>query len=78
MDVWDRLARWVEFTYVGSYVDWEEGFFVCPECGEPIYKLDWRNEDYFLNGDPWIHRDIICPVCENVLREHEEEEEDED
>lgn len=49
---WYALARIVESEY-GGYVDWDECFFLCPECGEPIYK-----EDY-----PFID-DECCPVCE--------------
>lgn len=37
----------------GSFVDMEERFFICPECGEPIYECDW---DY--------HNFSCCPVCE--------------
>ena len=36
---WNRLANEVELVY-GGYVDREEGFFSCPECGEPIYDCD--------------------------------------
>lgn len=76
--MWDRLASYIETTYSDAYVDWEEGFFNCPECGEPIYKDDWRDSDYFENGDPWLHRDVICPVCESILKEYEEEEDEAD
>lgn len=38
-------------TIYGGYVDWEERFYICPECEEPIYEDDWRDEN------------VICPVC---------------
>ena len=55
------MARKCEEDY-GSQVDYEEGFFVCPECGEPIYKCDWsESELQNENGE------YICPVCEEAL-----------
>ena len=57
---WDKIAVYCEDTY-GVFVDWEERFFLCPECGEPIYECDWNTEDMFDDGN------IICPICEEVL-----------
>lgn len=47
---WEKVAKMCEEIF-GSYVDWEERFFICPECDEPIYECDW--EDF-----------TICPICE--------------
>ena len=49
---WQYVATFVERDY-GAYVDWDEEFFECPECGEPIYKCDY----------PYISLGMICPVC---------------
>ena len=35
MRAWYDMARKCSEDY-GSQVDYEEGFFVCSECGEPI------------------------------------------
>lgn len=35
-------------------VDWDEEFYICPECGEPVYADDWDEE----------FKDFLCPVCE--------------
>lgn len=51
---WEINAKKVEEVY-GGYVDWEERFYNCPECGEPIYECDWTEEDLL---------DYLCPVCE--------------
>ena len=51
MNDWESIARYCEETY-GILVDWTERFFLCPECGEPIYECDWNDEDF--DG---------CPVC---------------
>ena len=69
---WNYCAHYCEKTY-GTYVDWDEEFFLCPECGEPIYKSDWDEHD------DWN----VCPVCEWAFdgkeeEDDEEEEEDED
>ena len=51
---WETTAKLVYETY-NAFVDWEERFFVCPECGEPIYEDDWNDYDY-----GWEQ----CPVCD--------------
>lgn len=61
MKAWYAMAQKCEEDY-GSYVDYEEGFFVCAKCGEPIYECDW-SESGLRNEDG----EYICPVCEEVL-----------
>ena len=51
---WKHVAKYCEEEF-GAYVDWQERFFECPECGEPIYECDW--EDHTNWG--------MCPICEN-------------
>jgi hypothetical protein len=55
---WEYIAKVVERDY-GCYVDWDEEFYICPECDEPIYKCDY----------PFIKVGMICPVCENETEE---------
>jgi hypothetical protein len=55
---WEYVASFVEKDY-GGYVNWDEEFFNCPECGEPIYKCDY----------PYISLGMICPVCEAMIEE---------
>ena len=50
-DFWADTAKYCEETY-GSFVDWDERFFICPECEEPVYEED-------LSDDGWQ----TCPVC---------------
>lgn len=51
---WEENADLVEKVY-GGFVDYEERFYTCPNCDEPIYECDWL--DIFLKHS-------ICPVCE--------------
>jgi rubrerythrin len=51
---WKESAKLVEKVFDG-YVDWYEGFFICPECGEPVFEVDWEDDEL---------EDFICPVCE--------------
>lgn len=60
---WYYVAQYIIEPVYGGYVDWEEEFFECPECGEPIYKCDY----------PYIDIGMICPVCEFMDESGEEE-----
>ncbi len=52
--MWEENAKIVEQLF-GSYVDWKEDrFYLCPDCGEPIYECDWTDEEL---------KEMICPVC---------------
>lgn len=52
MNRWEEAAKYCEETY-GIFVDWDERFFECPECGEPLYFEDWPSEEF-----------VTCPICE--------------
>ena len=67
---WEQAVEYLQNT-MNVYVDEEEGFFVCPECDEPIYKCDWEDHPDF----------IICPICEfnyETLEYTDDAEEEED
>ena len=49
---WETMAYHCQQEY-GTHIDWEDKFFICPECGEPIYECDWEDEEL-----------RTCPVCE--------------
>lgn len=66
MTQWERNAIEARDTY-GAHVDWEERFYECPECGEPIYEDDWSEREL---------REFLCPICEDG--EHWEDEDWED
>jgi len=51
--MWEKNAKKVEEDY-GMFVDWEERFYICPKCGEPIYEDDWSESEIWLN---------LCPIC---------------
>ena len=51
MLTWLEAAVMCEETY-GAHVDMKEGFFICPECGEPLYDIDFPS--YYWDE---------CPVC---------------
>lgn len=57
---WEKAAKFCEETF-GSYVDWEERFFHCPDCGEPLLFEDWEDHDF-----------EICPICEFNFEEDAE------
>lgn len=51
--MWEDNARHVENIY-GAFVDWEERYYLCPECGEPIYEVDWDEDELAYE---------LCPIC---------------
>lgn len=52
MNTWLEAGTYCEETY-GMSLNTEEEYFVCAECGEPIFKDDWRKHD------DWE----VCPIC---------------
>lgn len=54
MKQWEENAKAVEELY-GSFVNWEDRFYLCPECEEPVYECDWSNEEL---------KEFLCPICE--------------
>lgn len=55
MSKWEENAHLVHKEY-GSYVNWEEQFYICPLCGEPVYECDWSSKTLSK---------YICPICED-------------
>jgi hypothetical protein len=53
MFTWLEAAVYCEETF-GVHVNMKEGFFICPECGEPIYECDW---DAYSDWE-------CCPICD--------------
>ena len=49
---WKETAKYCEKTF-GVYVNWEERFFICPSCEEPLYEEDWEEHNF-----------RECPICE--------------
>lgn len=64
MTQWEKNAKTIEEEY-GMQVDWEERFYICPECGEPVYEDDWGKSDLV---------EFLCPICEDGGENEEEEE----
>ena len=52
---WNWAAKVVEEEF-GGYVNWDEEYFICPECGEPVYADDWDDSEFALV--------TICPICQ--------------
>lgn len=51
-ETWEEAALYCKKTF-GVYINWEERFFICPECEEPILEEDWKEENL-----------VRCPICE--------------
>lgn len=52
MNTWLEAGVYCEETY-GMTLNTKEGYFICPDCGEPILEEDWTKH---WN---WDH----CPIC---------------
>lgn len=55
-NAWDLNANTAKKTY-GSYVDYEERFYICPFCEDLVYEEDWTDEQLC---------DFLCPICEDI------------
>lgn len=55
MNFWEQNAR-IASEWFGAQVNLDERFYICPECGEPIYENDYDEEDVELMN-------VLCPVC---------------
>ena len=51
--MWEANAKYCAETF-GTYVDWDERFYECPECGEPVYECDWESAE--------LEKEL-CPIC---------------
>lgn len=49
---WDFNAHTIENN--GGEVNWDERYYICLKCGEPIYEKDWTNRDML---------EFLCPIC---------------
>ena len=56
---WEQAAEYCYLTF-GIQVDYEEGFFVCPECDEVLLEEDWDEHNW-----------EFCPICESCFEEIE-------
>lgn len=61
MHTWLEAGTYCEEVY-GMTLNTKEGYFVCPECGEPIYETDWGEHP------DWSE----CPICGFMFEEGEE------
>ena len=55
MSRWESNAIFAQKEY-GAYVDFEERFYSCPFCDEPIYEDDWEEDEYC---------EFLCPICKD-------------
>lgn len=60
-------------------IEEEDEFFTCPECGEPLYAVDYDYPEVWEGAAPWTY----CPVCgydwyNDTYGNYEEEDEDYD
>ena len=60
---WFKASRIIAEEY-GTQVDYDEEFFICTECGEPIYEEDTME---FETGIEDGNTFFICPICEEHL-----------
>lgn len=51
MFTWHTAGTYCEEVY-GVALDTKEGFFICPDCGEPLLVEDWPRHDW-----------DTCPIC---------------
>ena len=55
---WLEAGTYCEEVY-GMTMNTKEGYFICPECGEPIFEEDWDEHS------DWSE----CPICGFMFEE---------
>ena len=56
---WELAAALAEEQ--GSECNYEEGYFVCPHCNEPIFEGDWTDDQMFKDNS------VMCPICNELI-----------
>lgn len=59
MSYWEIAASLAEEQ--GSECNYEEGYFVCPHCNEPVFEGDWTDDQMFKDNS------VMCPICNELL-----------
>ena len=52
MFTWEKLATIVEKNSYDTEVNWDEEYFICPYCEEPVLKCDFPK-----------NKECACPIC---------------
>lgn len=52
---WEENAEYIKDRCGSDFVDYDERYYFCPECGEPIYECEWTSKEL---EESW------CPICE--------------
>lgn len=60
---WELAARILEED-CDAEVNMNEEYFICPDCGEPIFSGDWTSED-FMGAEC-----VVCPICGAIIADH--------
>ena len=58
---WLQIAHLIEVNY-DSLIDWNDKFFYCPKCHEPVYEDEWASFD-LIDGN----NNFICPICGSMI-----------
>lgn len=56
MFTWEKLATAVEKNGYDTEVNWDEEYFICPYCEEPILECDFPK-----------NKECACPICGEPL-----------
>ena len=54
MSRWEENAKTVVEMCGEDFVNWQDRYYFCPECGEPIFDIDWTEHEL---------TDCLCPIC---------------
>lgn len=60
--LYSNEAEHIMGSFPNREVVWEgpDRYFVCPECGEPLFARDFPTFDYFTTGSG----NLTCPICD--------------
>ena len=56
-----------DFDFPTNEFECNDAWFDCPECGEPIYYCDWKDE--IVGNLEFAPDGICCPICDAAWTE---------
>lgn len=52
---WEENIEYIKEYYGNDFINYDEGYYQCPICGDVVYEYDWKQIEF---------AEFRCPICE--------------